>query len=159
MKPSYQMSNGSSLRPSRFAISAATRGTSGDDITCVSSERTRSSGISSSSWKWRSISVRAIGESASALREALKSASRMPKRVSGSRSLEARGCAARLPCRAICSISISPGGLGVTALVAGFQSRRGSSITACGICWVTIRSIASRISRCRCRAAALSGAA
>ena len=37
----------------------------------------------------------------------------------------------------------------VTAFVAGFQSTRGSSITPSGIVCNTIRSITSRISRCR----------
>ena len=69
------MSNGSSARPRRFWIRAASFGTSGDSRTCVSSARTRCSGISSSSWKCRSISVGAIGESGSISRAARKFAS------------------------------------------------------------------------------------
>jgi hypothetical protein len=36
----------------------------------------------------------------------------------------------------------------VTALVNGFQSRRGLSITAAGMVWVTMRSITFTIVRC-----------
>ena len=61
-KPLYQMSNGSSGRPRRFSIKAATRGTSGEASTASSIPLTRASGISRFSLKRRSISVGAVGE-------------------------------------------------------------------------------------------------
>jgi len=73
-KPLYQTSCGSSGRPSRFWMSFATRGTSGELTIASRSFCTRASGISRSNWKRRSISVGAIGESASVRRAARKSA-------------------------------------------------------------------------------------
>jgi len=59
----------------KWTAPSTTFGTSGDSRICVSSARTRCSGISSSSWKCRSISVGAIGESGSSCRAARKFAS------------------------------------------------------------------------------------
>ena len=60
--PLYQMSNGSSLRPRRFSMSAATRGTHGEPSTASSIALTRASGISRFSLKRRSMRVGAVGE-------------------------------------------------------------------------------------------------
>ena len=66
----YQTSKGSSGRPSRLSMSAATRGASGDESTSTSIARTRSSGICRFSSKRRAISVGAVGEYGSAWRAA-----------------------------------------------------------------------------------------
>ena len=68
--PEYHTSNGSSGRPSRFSISAATLGTSGELTISTSIWRTRASGISRFSSKRRAISVGAVGEYGSIFRAA-----------------------------------------------------------------------------------------
>ena len=78
-KPLYQTSNGSSGRPSRLSMSAATFGTSGEERTSSSIARTRASGIWRFSSKRRAISVGAVGEYGSA----------MPRRLEGLRAASA----------------------------------------------------------------------
>ena len=92
-KPLYQTSCGSSGRPSRLRISAATRGTRGERTMVVRRSWTLASGISRSNWKRRSISVGAIGESASVRRAARKVSKRTAYLSSFSRSRAATGCA------------------------------------------------------------------
>ncbi len=60
--PLYQTSKGSSGRPRRFAMRAATFGASGEESTSSSIAFTRASGIWRFSSKRRAMSVGAIGE-------------------------------------------------------------------------------------------------
>ncbi len=71
-KPLYQMSKGSSGRPSRASISFATRGTSGEPRICSSMASTRASGSSRSKLNRRAIRLGAAGVYGSASRAARK---------------------------------------------------------------------------------------
>src|SRR2546429_394965 len=73
LEPLYQISNGSSGRPSRDSISFAICGTSGEVSSWSNIAFTRASGISRSSSKRRAIKVGAVGEYGSALFEVKKS--------------------------------------------------------------------------------------
>ncbi len=94
LNPLYQMSNGSSGRPSRRSISAATFGASGDVSTRSNMSRTRGSGNSRFSSNMRAMCVGAEGENGSMPRMARKEPSSISYRVFGSGALVASGPAA-----------------------------------------------------------------
>ncbi|MEJ7728069.1 MAG: hypothetical protein WKG00_02540 [Polyangiaceae bacterium] len=112
---------------------------SGDSSTSVSTLRTRASGSSASS-KARS---RRVGPSAkrSMARAATKCASTWAKRVSGSRAASPLAKPGDDGRSLGASASTVPTAATATWFDEGAQSRRGLSMTARGMVWVTMRSM------------------